>query len=103
MICSAALHQEFIGDRLIKDFVGSGSILRADLQFHTTDEVGDKPVEANHVVIGERALDAGRFKTTLGKQSFGKIAEFADGDELLRFVPLAALSPNQCCREQLNE
>lgn len=88
VICPAALGQEFLGDRLIQDFGSGGSVLRADLQFHATDQVGYEPVESNHVVIHEHASDPGGFQTALGKERFGEIAEFADGDELGRFVDI---------------
>ena len=86
VVCAAAFRQEFLRDGLIKDFSGSRRILRADLQFHPTDQVGVKPVEPNHVVIAERASDARRFETALGNEGFREIPEFSNGDQLGRFV-----------------
>lgn len=76
---------EVFRDGLVQDFVSSLSILWLYQQFDAPEQIRDKPVHPDHVVIAKVAFDSGRIEAALGKKGFGQVAEFANGHQMLEF------------------
>src|SRR5271157_2195140 len=74
---SDAINIQYLGRRLVQDFLGRFRILRVDLQFDSAEKVRDKPIHADHVVVHQVSPNAGRLQTALCQQRFREIAELS--------------------------
>ena len=77
-----ALNIESFENRLVEQLQRVLHVFRLDAEFDTTHEIRDKPIEADQIVIPEKTFDAGGFKAAFGEESFGKVAELSDRNQL---------------------
>jgi hypothetical protein len=76
-----AVYVEAFENRFVEKLLSVDDVGDAHFQFDPANKIGDEPIQANQIFIGEKTFDARRFETSLGQQGFGEVAKLADGNQ----------------------
>jgi hypothetical protein len=79
---SHAVHVHAFENWFLKQLAGGFRVLGVDAKFHSSDEVGDEPIQAHQVVVAQKALNPRRLQASFRQERFRKVTELANGHQL---------------------